>query len=39
MIIVNSKAFNQAKENNPHANHQIERSDYYVYPCKRFILF
>lgn len=36
MIIVNSKAFNRAKENNPHANHFIYFNPDFIVSCYEY---
>lgn len=36
MIIVNNKAFNKAKENNPHANHFIYFNPDFIVACYEY---
>ena len=36
MIIVNNKAFNKAKENNPHANHFIYFNPDFIVSCYEY---
>lgn len=36
MIIVNKKAFNKAKENNPHANHFIYFNPDFIVSCYEY---